>query len=628
MKKVLLSNHLNSVASRETVNNFDSRKALLGLLLFLCLIVIAGPAVAVTATSEQTIRYITQTNGPQVPVAQMPLLYAKLGELFDRVSEAQAQMLELHITSNQLLIVDSEKINAFVTTVKPQGVTRAKNFIVITTGLLYKVIDENIDAQQVLDRLLELTGFLAHELGHPLDKLDPDGIEKEYGKMGAQGREVRADTDGMAILIAAGLPPDLVSRALRRIRPERSATSGFISSVSTHPESNLRLTMQRSILTIRKFIEGESQLTGPNELSTEEGETILNELDNLDSLEYRVRIPKDLNELLSFLEPQPQKTVVVKLVRDGQALREFNAWVLWFDQNLATNPSLDPASLQLALKIRTLLYEKNVSICSTLVCLDRVFKKVQGVEFLKGKTHGEYVRELGFYSGQGAPINTESNKKNLFPFFWRNQAIFSSLSKMNLNDVLQFISYNFTADDVLTRFTPEDILAWSEYVSGEFRIRLEAELNTTYARQYDFPYFLPTPRSRSLWQGLLNRSKNQNLRSPALQTLQLIWENRGFWAYLEFSSEKEFNIDWDFIGKSLDLDHTQINHQVQREFKKFIREKYMNLPARKEIFHERFFGPSNPGITQLLENGKLTPPRWLSLSMPKYTRKCVLSHTK
>jgi hypothetical protein len=172
------------------------------------------------AISETQKTRIENQFGPILLREQAPFLYDVVGELFDELSQAQLRILNSErLIVNDVVIVQSPKENAFVSTESRPGIQKTHNTILITTASLAKAFEvSQITAASseaeiegsLLRGILRIVGMLSHELAHPKDSLDSFSLNAIYGYRGKQAVELRADIDATDIAIEAGYPAETV----------------------------------------------------------------------------------------------------------------------------------------------------------------------------------------------------------------------------------------------------------------------------------------------------------------------------------------------------------------------------------------------------------------------------------
>jgi predicted unusual protein kinase regulating ubiquinone biosynthesis (AarF/ABC1/UbiB family) len=217
--------------------------------------------------------------------------------MFDRLSLAQRDLAgDRTIQVNEIYILDSPAINAFVVSQKQSGIGRSENQVFLTTGIIRRMFEDanGKPASSQADLKLgmsRIAGVLSHELGHPLDKIDPEGFEKNYAKrMVSQAAEIRADSEGSEIASRAGYPRGSVYEGLKSIFRDSKKQSLLGAAASTHPDNDLRLTTQRLLMTYQRLGRGAEHPRYPETVKS----NLLKELGTLDKY----------NKQFMFVEPQ------------------------------------------------------------------------------------------------------------------------------------------------------------------------------------------------------------------------------------------------------------------------------------------------------------------------------------
>ncbi|MBL7546073.1 MAG: hypothetical protein JNL11_19795 [Bdellovibrionaceae bacterium] len=228
----------------------------------LCFILILGFSTSSLAiTRNEAIEHVNESIGRTLAPNQLKKTNAALSPLFERLASAQAAIIEGIDSSSELVFIDSKQVNAFVITAKENGISQARNIVFLTTGILEYYLKSGLKpGESPSQGLMELIGIMAHELQHPVDKLDMTGIENHYGKTANQGIEIRADTGAIQLLRAAGFPVDALFLALQRLfsRFGSHQQHALASGLSTHPAEQVRLGAQRIALWWDRFQSGAS----------------------------------------------------------------------------------------------------------------------------------------------------------------------------------------------------------------------------------------------------------------------------------------------------------------------------------------------------------------------------------
>jgi len=264
----------------------------------------------------------------------------RLGESFKRLHKSN-----IHI-DHRFSIVNCHRENAFVFSLVGERDDQRTNLVYVTTGLLRKLFLQergNETADSGDSAIYDLASIIAHEMAHPLDKLDDDGFEKRYGYRSFaqyasyQATEVRADLEATFMLINAKLPARSLLDALEFILDEKkydsedgTATEIVMAGIITHPEDRLRLTAIRIFLALIDFERGERKTRALPDVSTA---PIVAELETLAPAkkrgESKLPEPAGILETMSELKKiceNPLNTIPRRL--------KFNWLLLWLDDLL------------------------------------------------------------------------------------------------------------------------------------------------------------------------------------------------------------------------------------------------------------------------------------------------------
>jgi predicted unusual protein kinase regulating ubiquinone biosynthesis (AarF/ABC1/UbiB family) len=273
---------------------------------------------------DETLHAVEQRYGPSISAARAPALNAAVQQTFDRLSEAQQRLAPTNtLFINDITIIDSPTLNAFVVPEKENGVARVRNRVFVTTALLRRVFNGTANSRE---GLIRLAGILAHELAHPMEKVDAEAFERNHSETAAsQAAEIRADSEGMMIAEEAGYPRDAVYQGLQAIFADRAGGSMAAAAASTHPADEVRLGTQRLLMTLRRGWRGIKQALFPEPARAR----LLTELGSLDEYKKRLafREPANAAEALQRLEDI--------LLTSGPNVRlETNRLVLALDDHL------------------------------------------------------------------------------------------------------------------------------------------------------------------------------------------------------------------------------------------------------------------------------------------------------
>ena len=217
------------------------------------------------------------------------------------------------ITVNTLNIVDSPILNAFVIPQKEAGKSKIFNQVFITSGLIKKMFSSSADGkdltlnqQELRQGVVRIAGVLAHELAHPLDKVDAEGLKANYRDVpSSQAAEIRADIEGALIAKEAGYPKESVYECLLRLfdgkeEGQKKFGKTMEAGASTHPQNTLRVSSSRLFLTLDRYEHGEYVAHFPKAVKP----TLIKDLQALNKWdnEWEFKTPKTIMEAVTKLE--------------------------------------------------------------------------------------------------------------------------------------------------------------------------------------------------------------------------------------------------------------------------------------------------------------------------------------
>lgn len=546
----------------------------------------------------------------QVSNAELPALYSQLVPKYELLTKALESRLrsvtknsELSIES-QVIIVKDKSINATAYVIGDANGKIVKMVSVLTTGLVSTFIQSN-NSEEVLSGILKILGASAHELAHTIDKADPDGIEQNVGyRRGSQAIEFRTDFEAENLLRVAHLPTEMLFHALEDILNSRDRDLKERASLmtSSHPEPQSRLAAARLTTTAQRVRNGANERP---QLDPAEAQAIFEEVRGFTRDSAQLVIPKDLDDLtrLSSRPPHPKSRAWVNLA------------MLWFDQSLA-NGTLEASDEEIEKARHNLIYSSGWGqLCKTRRCLEELFKNksIPGLSELKLIPHIEYLNTLPFYNRRELidlkdfrlmPLGSSEGALEAIHLSFvqyeealgiSRELIFTDLDRQTiataeadlrmLLEVPMFFHWEMTSDEVLK---------FAHYLHSRVMYRWAAEVGplklTKSLQGMDMTVFsglayqvsVPTKKSRQLWSRLFDRTNSAADRAEARETLELIWQNRGLWTYLEFVSKVGFCIDWDFIAKQLEVPRDQVNQELRNSFTGFLRSlssQNLSVPA-------------------------------------------------
>lgn len=553
----------------------------------------AGPAALKASPSEQKVLdKVAQDLGPVIAPEQAPGLHAALGALFGRLSAAQQKLFPADAVSiNRVHVVDTPLLNAFVYPLKTPGVRRSSNMVFVTTGLLKKMLGEGPAGLSA--GLVRVAGVLAHELAHPLDNVDAEGVLANHGReAGSQAREVRADSEGAMIAKEAGYPVESVYESLRLLFADEAGGGLADSLASTHPQNDLRLAMQRMLLTLDRYEKGTRAPSYPEAAQP----AILPELAALEqgAASGRFSAPRDLAEALRRL-----KALSELQDRDAYKQLEFNRLVLSVDALLARKGELDDEDFRLFTEYNRALAKPGPELLDR-EGMNRAFTaQSRSEEFRSYPPHEAFMKKIPAYN---SPRYLDWARANFFTKsdgYGTVQRSVRALARILPSEPLFSVF-----GDRIAAGLPVEMLSHpnSRYIyeqsvakglSAESQVRLavlfhekvlprlseEERLAFFLASSSDhYSYVFPQTRDdteKGYSLGLL-RQRALLMGDPRLKPLQeqyraalrSIWDRRGYYGTLDLIVS--FNkTDWDTVFSALDIDPQAGRAQLRQAVKQF-----------------------------------------------------------
>lgn len=294
---------------------------------------------------------------------KFPILHKAVALIFNDLARAQEKYLESKTAAvNYIHIVQSSEINAFVWTDFDTGIKIQRNHLFITTGIIrelllgsktestyfkQKLAKDGIDIvtkKEIVSKMSGLlSGIIAHELGHPIDKTSLSGgdgdvsgisLENHYGRESAsQAIEIKADIMGMKILRLANYPTDSLYNALNILFGDGIPNNILGSIASTHPHLDFRLSSARLYLTSDRLNNGINSNQNEIYFSDNEILTLFSELDKVEEKKGRFPYskPKNLSDIA-------ERLTTISKVNGSENFEyyelEFNRLLLSFDHIL------------------------------------------------------------------------------------------------------------------------------------------------------------------------------------------------------------------------------------------------------------------------------------------------------
>ena len=543
---------------------------------------------------KKILEKIAKELGPVVDAAEAPALYAAIETAFGRLSAAQEKLFPSGtVPVNRVRIIDTPVINAFVYPLRNSGVRRSNNMVFITTGLLKKMLEA--DPAQLKDGMIRIVGILAHELAHPLDDVDAQGVLNNYGReAGGQAREIRADSEGAMIAKEAGYPASSVYQSLERLFAAAPAKGGSLAAMaSTHPENELRLVMQRILLTLDRYNRGARPARFPDEVPA----SALADLDRIDKGARLGRFarPRGLADALERLKQVP----LLKRTDDDKVV-EFNRILLSVDALLASRSSaLDDEDFRVFTEIARFVARPDSPKLLDRESMNRLFTaETHSKEFLAYPSHETFMKKIPVYQSARYRAWLAENFFSKTEGYGEVERAIHALAKIAPTDVV-FDVFGRKLADVLPatlrggvnlRYAYEHSLAAGQSI--EFKIRLallfhreiapllsDAERLAFYTDQItEYSYVVPqmnASRPRNTAKGLSNEAalfwndpRLGSLRDEYRVMLRSVWENRGYYATLDLVAP--FNrFDWDTIFQVVGVDPGAGRSQLRQGVKKF-----------------------------------------------------------
>lgn len=521
----------------------------------------------------------------------------------------------------------------------------------VSTGLLGLFLHSKEPAHLTFEqRLLAVAGVIAHEVAHSIDKADPHGIEVRLGNSaGASAAlELRTDLEGNRLNHWAGIAPAANTYAQEILLADHTTLDRIRSFASSHPEVTFRNAYNRGFATVQRMNAG---LPASPRVPTETLEAIRSETRDFG---HGFKAPKNIEELDSILASVPEQL--------NEA--EFNAVVLWFDHQLAMNPQLDPSDPMLN-NVRRAIMRYNKKLATTSEELEKLLADadIHGLGVDVARPHHEYVASLPFYNHPGLlegknPVITQSLNgsgwtsliKDWAPYLDGTMRVHSRATQKSVfeeyfdftrvNVIDHDLSHGFSRDLVLKHIMrpgrtsseregelaflvekpalarwlaeplPTDFIAYNTELHGEVdKMLSNANLLDTESPLYhfDYKYALPSKESTGFWKRLLD---TPSTRAGAQALLQKIWKQRGMWASLEFLSNKDFNIDWGFVGEAAGVPESQLHPSILKEFESYF-SKLMSSAVAQGDFTQGH--PQKPK----------TRPAWLTVNTEQFLTKKI-----
>ncbi|MBI4677714.1 MAG: hypothetical protein HY748_09025 [Elusimicrobia bacterium] len=561
---------------------------------------------AASPVEAEILEKVGKEIGPILAQTDAPLLYEALGSMFGRLSAAQTRLFPEDVVSiNRVFVVDTAVLNAFVNPIKAAGVRRSSNMVFITTGLLKKMLGR--DAAKLREGLVRIAGVLSHELAHPLDNVDKEGILTNYGReVGSQAREVRADSEGAMIAKEAGYPVGAVYESLKRLFAGDDAGSALGSLLSTHPENDLRLAMQRLLLTLDRYEKGRHTPSYPEAVP----EDLLAELGSVDKGARMGRFTplRDLADALERLQ-----AIADDKEDDPRRTADFNRVLLAMDALLAKRTTdLNDEEFAVFTAIAKLLAKPGSPDILDRKGMNKVFtRESHSAEFLAHPSHEAFMKKVAAYN---SPRYQDWVKAN---FMARKSESYGRVES-GINALVKIIPcehiFSLFGDRIASDL-PKDMRSHpnSRYVfdrsvgedkSVEFQLRLAVFFHKRILSQLSegerlaffvdsthdyYSYVFPQARDSKAEDyslGIL-KQRGRFMGDPRLKALQQdyrevmrsIWDNRGLYGTLDLILA--FNAtDWPTVFAVLGIDPETGRGQMRQAVKQFTKTPAYAAAAR------------------------------------------------
>ncbi|MCM2323005.1 MAG: AarF/UbiB family protein [Oligoflexia bacterium] len=606
---------------------------------------VLAPSSALGKLEEAAIlKMVERDYGQIISPDKAPAVYEMVGKIFEDLSRAHNDLIQDgFISINKIRLIDSVVKNAVVYPVRENAVRKLNNHVFITTALFESLLKDAAgrvptDSKSLCEGLSRVAGVLAHELAHPLDIADADGFKGQTGGAAySQAIEVRADSEAILILRKAGYPDDSVLRSLERYFEEKpdqqtSAQAGLRS----HPHDELRLSAQRSALTLHRYDQGSAVPRNPGTIKT----AFVKELQGLADAgraAWSFRPAASVSEVLDRLQALKgaKNTDAYIRLEQTRLVQELDRLLL----QQGENPLGAGVEGRLREFFKAQLDEKSSPFSFPILSKEEFARELRGVDpvfWPKGPDHFERVEKIPYYRN---PSHVQWVRENHNP-----KRLLSSASRFLPSDALigEFAPELEKAllsglDDPSVRPSSYLILGgWKRSQSPEGQSRVAELLHERVLPKLSLwnrsavavslpDGFLGVPWTNSGGFAGLTRDRakfaNNRLNAEALGHLRAayrrLWEDRGYWGVLELRSER--NIDWNVIWETLGIPKDQGASQLRSSVKAYTQsERYLEFlkSLNDDLARE-------DGSTKVLElasggpRGKV-PPAWLDDSLYPY----------
>jgi predicted unusual protein kinase regulating ubiquinone biosynthesis (AarF/ABC1/UbiB family) len=533
-------------------------------------------------TGNPEIDKLYSTIGPMVSRSDAPQSYRLLDEIFSDLSNAQRNLLDPKPVEweNKIYLLETPTLNAFVSTIKTSN--GYVNHVSITTGLLDFFLS-NPDKKLAVKMI---SGALAHELAHPFDKVDPQGLGGRFSgfgtKINSQAIEIRADTDAISILRAAGYPTDSLYQALDALK--KSKREFFEAGIATHPEDSVRLSVQRQILTLQRYKRG-MPIAKQNLPSTD---GVLDELEKVADQTWRFVPPKTIDENLERI----QRILGAEGISPDYRNVEFNRLLIYLDQSLLkTGSSLGPGQKKAFLRTMEIIAnakEGGPEIVRRPQTAKLLTRQNRSTEFLNTPDHFELMKRIPLYSEPsyrdsiaeairstqrprikvGQISNLEAGLKVLPP-----AGAFETFN----DELIKNFPSNFLQTTDLAKTDPDARLRLANLYYDQIAPKqnlADRFVGEVTLIRFRIPGFITAgpsdPKSEYSLDSILRDPKQIETKLLLQKVAQRIWNERGFYGIADLSSTGS-SLQWKSIWKILGIDPQIGRNQLIQAVKQYAR---------------------------------------------------------
>lgn len=571
--------------------------------------------------------------------------------IMEALERAQNQLFDNDkaLTINDFVILDSPRDIVFVM-MTPGGGQVSANTVFISTGMLaehlgLKVRSPNpkFNEAELIRVMPEIIGKLAHEMAHPLDRVNVNSVEKRFGRK-TQAIELKTDIMGAQIAGIAGFLMEGGYNALVRLKKKITYTlTAYEAYTESHPDIDVRLTALEAFLAAYRYEHGrlpEKDLSPLGKLAPGIVGDISTFRSELLAEFFKVQRHASFEVALDTLE-RTMKAFEAK--RNKEQLTELE--VLHFNQlwiellGYLKDPTDRPKRLGLLHKKSVpLLVAHNLlepaalqGMAQSLGVNPEIALFQSPMHFINGApefTTPEYIEDVrkSFPNGYNQiPLSSLVPKKAYFDFLGVqplkvfNEMYTAKQDRAVMKEELAKLfasSFSFTAADSI----------W--YEAEYFRLRKEQDLlkNETVPRAL----FLFDKKPNSVvgsysWNKNYVQNRNveiQRLRRLARQGdaesietlknyeefLQHVVKNKAYVALLEVGDRLKF--DWSHVAYVLKMDKRSLLRQVEAEFIALLKNPEQLAKYQTSRQPDRYLRQANVDIEMFHRNGGNT--EWAS----------------